>query len=396
MDFRELLKLAWQSLIANKLRSILTTLGIIIGVFSIILLVSLGTGLQTYITSQISSLGSNLIFVIPGAPGGGRGVGGVITNKLLSTDATKLANKLRTLALVTGFVQQTSSVKYQNKIDKNTTIAGASSNYIDIVNLSMDQGTFFTPEQERAGRKVAIVGHTVVDKLFNGENPIGKVITVGSGRFTIIGVVAKRGSVFGLDQDNVVGIPITVALRQFGITNISTIYIKAKDATLVSFVEKQATKTLLERLGPDDFNLQTQDTALSTVTNITNILSLALGGIAAISLLVGGIGVANIMLVSVTERTREIGLRKALGARRQDILLQFLLEAVILSVSGGLVGILLGLGASLIVAMLLVSQVTSWSIFLAFSFSVLVGVVFGMAPAIKASKLSPIEALRYE
>lgn len=396
MDIQILLSLAWQSLLANKLRSVLTTLGIIIGVFSIILLVSLGTGLQSYITSQISSLGSNLIFVIPGAPGGGRGVGGVVTNKLLLTDATNLSNKLRSVASVTGFLQEVSSVKYKNQIDKSVTIAGASYNYPSIVNITMSQGTFFTQAQERSDSKVAVVGQTVVDKLFNGSSPIGKVITVGTGRFTIIGVVSKRGSVFGLDQDNVVGVPITVAMHQFGITNISTIYMKATDSSFVPFVKKQATRILLERLTPDDFNLQTQDTALSTVTNITNILSLALGGIAGISLLVGGIGVANIMLVSVTERTREIGLRKALGARRQDILTQFLLEAIILSVSGGLIGIILGFSASLIVAQLLVSQVTPWSILLAFSFSVLVGIVFGMAPAIKASKLSPIEALRYE
>ena len=396
MDIQVLLSLAWKSLLANKLRSILTTLGIIIGVFSIILLVSVGTGLQTYITSQISSLGSNLIFIIPGAEGGGRGPGGVVTNKLLLSDATNLSNKLRSVALVTGFVQEVSSVKYKNQIDKNVTIAGASYNYPDIVNITMSSGTFFTQAQERSDSKVAIIGQTVVDKLFNGSSPIGKVITVGSGRFTVIGVTTKRGSIFGLDQDNVVGIPVTVAMHQFGITNISTIYMKAKDSSFVPFVKKQATRIMLERLTTDDFNLQTQDTALSTVTNITNILSLALGGIAGISLLVGGIGVANIMLVSVTERTREIGLRKALGARRQDILTQFLLEAVILSVSGGLIGIAFGLGASLIVARLLVSTVTPWSIFLAFSFSVMVGVVFGMAPAIKASKLSPIEALRYE
>lgn len=396
MDIIELLKLSWQALVANKLRSILTTLGIIIGVFSIILLVSLGSGLQNYITGQISSLGSNLIFVIPGAPGGGRGVGGVVTNKLLLSDATNLQTKLRSIALVTGFVQQVTTVKFQNKIDKSVTLAGASYNYPDIVNVGLTQGTFFTQSQERSGAKVAVVGQTVVSKLFPGTNPIGQRITVGSGRYTVIGVLAKRGSVFGLDQDNVVGIPVTVALRQFGITNISTIYIRAKDPTLVPFVKNQTTKILLQRLTADDFNLQTQESALSTVNNITNILSAALGGIAAISLLVGGIGVANIMLVSVTERTREIGLRKALGAQREDILKQFLLEAVILSVTGGLVGIALGLAASYVISLIFVSQVTIWSVLLAFGFSVLVGVVFGMAPAIKASKLSPIEALRYE
>ncbi len=396
MNTQELLRLAWKALVTNKMRSVLTTLGIIIGVFSIILLVSLGSGLQQYITSQISSLGSNLIFVIPGTPGGSRGVGGVITDKLLLADAAKLQERLKSIAIVTGFVQEVSSVTYKNKIDKGATIAGASYNYPQVVNITIDKGSFFTQAQERGGNKVAVVGYTIVSKLFGNENPIGKTITVGSGRYTIIGVVAKRGSVFGLDQDNVVGIPITVALRQFGITNISTIYMRAKDPTLVPLVEKEATRALLQRLTQDDFNLQTQESALSTITNVTNILSIALGGIAAISLLVGGIGVANIMLVSVTERTREIGLRKALGAKRKDILNQFLLEAVMLSVAGGLIGILLGLGASFIIAKIFVSQVTPWSIFLAFFFSILVGVVFGMAPAIKASKLSPIEALRYE
>lgn len=396
MNLPELIRLSWQALVANKLRSILTTLGIIIGVFSIILLVSLGSGLQSYITGEISNLGSNLIFVIPGPAGGGRGVGGVVTNKLLLSDAQNLQTKLRAYALVTGFVEQTANVNYRNKVDHNVTVAGASYNYPQIVNVGLSEGVFFSSSQERSGAKVAVVGQTLVSKLFPAEDPIGKIISVGSGRFTIIGVLAKRGSVFGLDQDNVVGIPVTVALNQFGITNISTIYVRAKDATLVPFIERQTSRILSERLTSDDFNIQTQQSALSTITNITNILSIALGGIAAISLLVGGIGVANIMLVSVTERTREIGLRKALGAQREDILNQFLLEAIILSVSGGAIGILFGLGASFGLSLVFVSQVTPWSIILAFSFSVAIGVIFGMAPAIKASNLSPIEALRYE
>jgi putative ABC transport system permease protein len=396
MDILQLLKLAWGALIANKLRSLLTTLGIIIGVFAIILLVSLGTGLQAYITGQISGLGSNLIFIIPGAPGGGRGPGGIVANKLLLSDAQTLATRLKAIAIVSGSIQQSATVKFKNKTDKGTTIGGSSYNYPQILNVGLDAGSFFTLTQERSGAKVAIIGHTVVDKLFGSDDPIGQVITVGAARFTVIGIQARRGAVFGIDQDNVVVIPITVAQRQFGITNVNNIYLRAKTPELVPLVESEATKILLRRLTEDDFNLQTQESALSTINNVTNVLSIALGGIASISLLVGGIGVANIMLVSVTERTREIGLRKALGARRSDILKQFLLEAVILSLAGGLMGIALGVGASLIIAHFFVSEVTPWSIFLAFFFSVLVGVVFGMAPAIKASKLSPIEALRYE
>jgi putative ABC transport system permease protein len=396
MNGIELLKLAWHALVVNKLRSILTTLGIIIGVFAIILLVSLGTGLQKYITKQISGLGSNLIFVIPGAAGGARTPGGIVANKLLLSDAETLKSHLRSIADVSAVILESATVKYKNKTDKGTSVAGVSYNYPDIINITVDSGTFFTQGQERSGAKVGVIGQTVVTKLFNGENPIGKTIAVGTYRFTVIGTIAKRGSVFGLDQDNIVGIPINVTQRQFGINNVNTIYLTAHAANLVPAVKDQATKILLRRLTADDFNLQTQETALATITNVTNILSIALGGIASIALLVGGIGVANIMLVSVTERTKEIGLRKALGARRTDILKQFLFEAVILSVFGGVIGIILGITVSYILAIFFVSEVTPWSIFLAFSFSVAVGVIFGIAPAVKASKLSPIDALRYE
>lgn len=396
MDLSELLKLSLNALIANKLRSILTTLGIIIGVFAIILLVSLGSGLQSYITTQISGLGSNLLFIIPGAEGGARTPGGIIANKLLVSDAALLNLRLRDIAVVAPLIQKSTVIKYKNKTDKNVAVGGSTFNYTQIINVKIETGNNFSQAQERSGAQVALIGQTVVNKLFPDTNPLGKSIIIGSSRYTVIGTVGKRGSIFGIDEDNSAVIPVTVAQRQFNINNPNVIYLSAKRADLVPVVKAQARKILLHRLTDDDFNVQSQESALSTITNVTNVLSIALGGIASISLLVGGIGVANIMLVSVTERTREIGLRKALGAKRSDILKQFLFEAVILSLSGGLIGIILGIVVSLIISHFFVSEVTPWSVFLAFFFSVAVGIIFGMAPAIKASKLSPIEALRYE
>lgn len=397
MKFEELFNLSIKALLANKLRSFLTTLGIIIGVFSIIMLVSIGSGLQAYITNQVTSLGSNLMFVIPGTIGGGRTVGGVATNKLQISDANLLSTKLKTQAQVAPVIIQTATLKFKNRTDKNVNVAGTTANYPETLsNIKIDRGSFFTTGQERSSSKVAVIGNTVAEKLFYDVNPIGKLITIGSNRYTVVGTMAKRGSTFGIDQDNIVGIPIGAAQQQFGVNNVNAIYISVNKPELVPYVKQQAKKTLLKRLTEDDFTVQTAESSLETINNITNILTIALGGIAAISLLVGGIGVANIMLVSVTERTKEIGLRKALGARRNDILKQFLLEAIILSLSGGLIGIILGMIASTILAIIFVSEVTMWSVFLAFGFSVLVGVVFGMTPAIRASKLSPIEALRYE
>lgn len=397
MEVRELITLALKSLTANKLRSFLTTLGIIIGVFAIILLVSLGTGLQAYITNQIQGFGSNLIFVIPGRIGGARTPGGVVANKLSVQDAQNIEIKLRDIANVAPVIQKNSSLKYKNRENKGTAVLGTTANYTKTVqNAVIEKGTYFTPSQETSGTKVAVLGQTVLKNLFEEENPIGKRLFIGNNIYTVIGSLKKRGAIFGFDQDNTVIIPISSARRQFGLNQVNAIYVSVENENLIPFASEQIKKTLLKKLTEDDFTIQTASSSLEIVTNITNILSLALGGIAAISLLVGGIGVANIMLVSVTERTREIGLRKALGARRNDILKQFLLEAVFLSVSGGIIGIVLGIGASLILAQFFVSVVTPWSIFIAFGFSVAVGIIFGMAPAIRASRLSPIEALRYE
>ncbi len=396
MDIRELLKLAFSSLRGNKLRSGLTTLGVIIGVFSVIMLVSIGSGLQSYITDQISGLGSNLIFVIPGRVGGARTPGGQQTNKLTISDAKRLEAKLSSVAEVGPIIQKTTTVKYGSKTDKGTSILGSTANYPKIVKTDLATGRFFTPAQERSSAKVALVGTTVTKNLFNGANPIGKKLSIAGNRYTVIGTTKPRGSTFGIDQDNTVIIPLSTAQQQFGVSNVNTIYLSAKKPEYVSLVKTQASQILLRNLSEDDFTLQTQEQTLSTIKSVTDALTVALGGIAAISLVVGGIGVMNIMLVSVTERTKEIGLRKALGARRSDILQQFLFEAIMLSLTGGLIGIGLGLGASYVLSKFFVSAVTSWSVVLAFFFSLAVGVIFGMLPAFRASRLSPIEALRYE
>jgi putative ABC transport system permease protein len=397
MESRELIRLSFTALRANKMRSILTMLGVIIGVFAVIMLVSLGSGLQKYITDQISGLGSNLIFVIPGRVGGARTPGGQSTNKLTLTDAKRLQERLRTIADVGPIIQSTTTVKYQNKSDKLVSVMGTTANYPQIiVNTLLNSGIFFDQAQEQAGARVAVIGPTVGTNLFIGINPIGQKIAIAGNRYTVIGIMKARGSVFGVDQDNAIVIPITAAQRQFGSSHVNAIYLSAKQPSLVNQVKTSANTILLKNLTEDDFTLQTQEQTLSTVTSIISALTVALGGIAAISLVVGGIGVMNIMLVSVTERTKEIGLRKALGARRKDILSQFLFEAIILCVAGGIIGIILGLGASYIISKFFISEVTPWSIFLAFAFSVAVGIIFGMMPAIRASRLSPIEALRYE
>lgn len=397
MDTRELITLALKSLSANKLRSFLTTLGVIIGVFAIILLVSLGTGLQAYITNQIQGFGSNLIFVIPGRLGGARTPGGVVSNKLLVQDAANIQLKIQGLANVAPVIQKTSSLKYKNRENKGASVLGTTANYTETVkNAVIEQGRYFTLSQERSGAKVTVIGQTIKENLFANDDPIGKRLFISNNIYTVIGTLKKRGALFGIDQDNTAIIPLSAARKQFGLSQVNAIYVSAANEGQIPFISAQIKKVLSRRLTEDDFTIQTAESGLEIVTNVTNILSLALGGIAAISLVVGGIGVANIMLVSVTERTREIGLRKALGAKRIDILKQFLLEAVFLSLTGGVIGIILGIGASLILARFFVSVVTPWSIFVAFGFSVAVGIIFGMAPAIRASRLSPIEALRYE
>lgn len=396
MNLIETINISLSAILANKMRSFLTILGIVIGVTSVILLIALVSGLQSFITGQIQGLGSNLIFVIPGRIGGARSPGGVQANKITLQDAVNLKNRLAGEAEVSAVVQRAATLKHSGKEDKGASVFGVQSNYTKLITITITDGRFINLSEETGSKRVAFIGTTVVKDLFNGSDPVGQSIDVAGVRYQVIGVFGLRGSIFGIDQDNSIFIPLTVAQKQFGLDKLNTIYISAVKSDQVKTIQQKATDILKKRLSEDDFTLQTQEQTLSTISQITGVLSAALGGIAAISLLVGGIGIMNIMLVSVTERTREIGLRKALGAKPNNIRDQFLIEALVLSGLGGVIGILLGVGLALIIGRFLTTSITWWSVALSFSFSMLVGIIFGVAPAIRASKLNPIQALRYE
>jgi len=368
----------------------------VIGVTSVILLIAMVTGLQTFITSQIQGLGSNLMFVIPGRIGGARSPGGVQVNRLIYSDAANLRSKLAGEADVSAAVQRNATLKYGNKLDKGVAVFGVEANYPKIISIKITQGRFFRESEQQAARRVAVIGQTVKTNLFAEGQALGQIIDVAGLKYSVIGILESRGSVFGIDMDNSIYIPFAAAQRQFGIDRLNTIYISANNPTEVKNVQNKATAILKKRLSEDEFSVQSQEQALSTISQITGVLTLALGGIAAISLIVGGIGIMNIMLVSVTERTREIGLRKAVGAKPSDIRNQFLVEAIFLSGLGGIIGIILGIGLAFIIGRFFTTTVPWWSVLLSFGFSTLVGIVFGVAPAIRAARLDPIQALRYE
>lgn len=397
MNILETTKSALKAILSNRMRSFLTVLGIVIGVMSVILLISLVTGLQTYITGQISGLGSNLIFVIPGRIGGARSPGGVQVNRLTLQDATSIKAKLGSEADVSPAVQKITTLKFGSKTDKNASVLGVDANVTKVIQaIKISTGRFYNVSEAAGGKRVAVIGPSVQKNLVTSRSLVGQSIIVGDLKYTVVGTLQSRGSTFGIDQDNSIYIPLVAAQRQFGIDRLNTIYVSAKKPEDVKVVQAQITATLKKRLSEDDFSVQTQEQTLSTISQITGVLTLALGGVAAISLLVGGIGIMNIMLVSVTERTREIGLRKAIGARPQDIRNQFLIEAVTLSGLGGIIGIILGFGISLIIGRFFTTTVPFWSVGLSFGFSMLVGVIFGVAPAVRAARLDPITALRYE
>lgn len=396
----EIVKLSTRSLLRNKTRSLLTMLGIIIGVSAVILLVSIGQGLQNYITQEFESLGSNLVVVLPGKIGGGgggfSGAPNIAGSKLTLQDVNRLARLGGPIELVGAGVEMPATVSYQGK-SKYTTVGGVTAAYQKMRNLVTSTGRMISDSDNNGGKNVINLGQSLVDTLFGGGNPIGKEVTVGSQKFQVVGILSKIGSGgFGVDVNSIAFIPLTSAQKVFGVKGVQAIGIKSRDKDAITQVKNMVTKELGKRLKSDDFSVVDSSSLISTINQILGVVTLALGGIAAISLIVGGVGIMNIMLVSVTERTREIGLRKAVGAKPEDILYQFLIEAVVLSLGGGMIGVAIGAIGAWGINHFISTTVTWWSVALSFGVSALIGVVFGVAPAARASKLNPIEALKYE
>ena len=402
--YKESFLMAWASLVANKLRSLLTMLGIIIGVAAVIALVSIGNGVKQDIEDSISSLGSNLLVVMPGAPRtpGVRPSQGSMKSLKIS-DYEAIA-KLEGVKAASPMTNGSYVVIYQNK-NWTTSVAGVNSNFQDVNNWTMTSGRFFSDKNVQNRERVAVVGQTVVKNLFADEDPVGKEIRVKNIPFRVIGVLKSKGNgTMGNDQDDTVLIPYTTSMERVeGIDYLRRVYVVAKDDGGIDRLQADIENLLRVRhnikdTNLDDFNIQNMKSIMETVAQTTGTFTLFLGAVAAISLVVGGIGIMNIMLVSVTERTREIGVRKALGATYSVIVTQFLIEAVVISLMGGFIGIAFGIGASKVIGMVsgMSTVISVPTIIMSFAFSMAIGLIFGIYPARKAAKLNPIDALHYE
>jgi putative ABC transport system permease protein len=404
------IRIAFRALRMNKLRSALTMLGIVIGVASVIATVAIGSGATQRIQQQIASIGSNIIIVIPGSmssSGVRLGTGNAVT--LSEADARELVAQCPDVALASPMVRGGAQVVNGNN-NWATSILGITPDYLTIRELTVAEGSEFAQQDVDSANKVAVLGQTPVDNLFDGADPIGQTIRIKNVPFSVVGVLTRKGqSSSGQDQDDVILLPISTAkrkvigVRQANADAVDTIMMQAKSGAQIPAAQEEATALLRQRHhlqanDDNDFSIRNLEELFAAQEASSHIMAVMLAAVASVSLVVGGIGIMNIMLISVQERTREIGLRQALGAKTRDILTQFLVEAITLSVAGGLIGILIGIGASF-----LISKMAGWAtsvgpgaVLLAVFFSALVGVGFGYYPARKAAYLDPIEALRYD
>lgn len=410
MRTSDLVASAARALKANPMRSALTALGVIIGVASVVAMVSLGAGAQAQVERSIASLGSNLLIVVPGSMRGGGGVRGAAGpggwDTLTLDDAAAIA-QLDGVAVVAPSQRSRAQV-VASGLNWNPQVEGVTPDYLIARDWRIAQGRMFDETEERQARRVVVIGATVANELFPNIEPVGQTVRMGGGAYEVIGVLESKGqSGFGLDQDDIVLAPLTTVKRRISgrrgrADTVSQISVKAQSEEVLNRLQEDVEALLRQRHrtreGEDDFTVQNLSSITETAAQTTQVFTALLGGISAVSLLVGGIGIMNIMLVSVTERTREIGLRKALGARQSDILHQFGLEAVTLSVAGGIIGLVIGVAGAwgmttLFNLPLVLSPLNAG---LAIAFSGLVGVIFGAYPAWRAAKLDPIEALRRE
>jgi len=395
--------LAFRELRRNLMRALLTTLGIVIGVASVIAMVTLGSGATANITSEIEAMGRNILVLTPNAPGGAGGPPGQ-ARPFTAGDVAALRRDISGLRAISPEVTASATVVAANR-NHNTQVTGGDEGYFIVHDTVLVQGRPFNEAEVRAGRSVCILGETVRRALFGAGDPIGQQIRVKTVSCEVIGLLeAKGSSTFGQDQDNVILMPLRAVQRRLnGNTDISTIWMSGETAGAMSAIIRDTERLMRERrrIGEgqqDDFTVNDMAQITQTVAQVTGVMTLFLAAVAAVSLLVGGIGIMNIMLVSVTERTREIGIRLAIGARERDVLTQFLVEAVVMSVLGGVIGILLGLGLSWAGTMALSFPFipSVGAILGAFVFSAAIGIGFGYFPARKAARLDPIEALRHE
>jgi putative ABC transport system permease protein len=398
MSFFDSVFMAVKSIFANRLRSALTMLGVIIGIASVIILVAIGEAAKVYVVAQVESwgIGPNVIQINPGKDQ--TDMSAMLNSKLRVSDAVQIKEKSTAIDEVLPIIMGSAKARYGKKEHSVSQVWGGTDNYQKIFNHKLTSGKFFSKGDLDGRRSVCMLGTTVAKKLFGNFDPIGERVKLTGRKFVVLGVFEEKGKMLNFDMDDIVVIPITSAMSLFDTKGVVEIDVAAKSRELVPKAVKEIHAVLGRRLSKDDYQVTTQEGMMNMLNNIVGLLTSVIGGIAAISLIVGSIGIMNIMLVSVTERTKEIGIRKAVGARKIDVFSQFLIESVVISFFGGLLGIVLGLAGTFLIMYVIKLEmvVVVWALTLAVTVSAFIGVISGVYPAMRAVNLDPIEALRYE